>query len=229
MTELDAQVRFGFTTIFGTNPSGGGSCPLATAGTLADNVTPALNNATAIKTKYDGLAWPVESRLFDARQEVRVARDATRSRRPPRRCRPTPRPATSTSSSSPTGRRTTATTRSRSARPTPPSARCRPPSRRRSRRSSSASRRRSSTCPAAVLDAFANAGAGRADRRVRAVRPRCDRDLRPVPGRHALAHRPDRVRPPDHARADGGGGDLRGRRRDRPSRSSRAPPTRTCW
>jgi hypothetical protein len=57
LTGLDAQVRFGFTTIFGTNPAGGGSCPLLT-GTLADNVPPALNNAAAIKTKYDGLAWP---------------------------------------------------------------------------------------------------------------------------------------------------------------------------
>jgi hypothetical protein len=61
ITQLDAQVRFGFTTIFGTNPSGGGSCPVATAGTLADNVPPALNNAAAIKTKYDGLAWPIEA------------------------------------------------------------------------------------------------------------------------------------------------------------------------
>jgi len=61
LTGLDAQVRFGFTTVYGTNPSGGGSCPLATAGTLADNVPPALNNASAIKAKYDGLAWPVEA------------------------------------------------------------------------------------------------------------------------------------------------------------------------
>jgi len=61
LTGLDAQVRFGFTTVFGTNPAGGGSCTLATAGTLADNVSPALNNASAIKTKYDGLAWPVEA------------------------------------------------------------------------------------------------------------------------------------------------------------------------
>ena len=57
ITSLDAQVRFGFTTIFGTNPAGGGSCPLV-SGTLADNVAPALNNAAAIKTLYDGLAWP---------------------------------------------------------------------------------------------------------------------------------------------------------------------------
>jgi len=57
---LDDTVRLGFTTIFGTNPSGGGSCPLQTAGTLADNVPPALNNAATIKAKYDSLdtMWP---------------------------------------------------------------------------------------------------------------------------------------------------------------------------
>ena len=57
LTDLDSSVRFGFTTIFGTNPAGGGSCPLLT-GTLADNVPPALNNAAAIKAVYEGLAWP---------------------------------------------------------------------------------------------------------------------------------------------------------------------------
>jgi len=62
ITQLDAQVRFGFTTIFGTDPSNnrGGMCPLI-SGTLADNVPPALNNAAAIKAKYDALAWPIES------------------------------------------------------------------------------------------------------------------------------------------------------------------------
>ena len=62
ITQLDAQVRFGFTTIFGTDPSNnrGGMCPLIN-GTLADNVPPALNNAAAIKAKYDALAWPIES------------------------------------------------------------------------------------------------------------------------------------------------------------------------
>jgi hypothetical protein len=62
ITKLDAQVRFGFTTIFGTDPSNnrGGMCPLI-SGTLADNVPPALNNASAITAKYDSLAWPVES------------------------------------------------------------------------------------------------------------------------------------------------------------------------
>jgi hypothetical protein len=62
ITQLDAQVRFGFTTIFGTDPSNnrGGMCPLI-SGTLADNVAPALNNAAAITAKYDSLAWPAES------------------------------------------------------------------------------------------------------------------------------------------------------------------------
>ncbi len=62
ITQLDSQVRFGFTTIFGTDQSNGrgGMCPLI-SGTLADNVAPAMNNAAAIKTKYDGLAWPIES------------------------------------------------------------------------------------------------------------------------------------------------------------------------
>jgi hypothetical protein len=59
LTQLDAQVRFGFTTIYGTNPTAGGSCPLATTGALADNVPPALDNAAAIKTLYDGLTWPL--------------------------------------------------------------------------------------------------------------------------------------------------------------------------
>jgi hypothetical protein len=58
--QLQAEVRFGFTTIYGTNPSGGGACLLATTGALADNVPPKLNNATDIKTKYDALSamWP---------------------------------------------------------------------------------------------------------------------------------------------------------------------------
>jgi hypothetical protein len=62
ITKLEADVRFGFTTIFGTDQSNGrgGMCPLI-SGTLADNVAPALNNAGAIKTKYDNLAWPLEA------------------------------------------------------------------------------------------------------------------------------------------------------------------------
>jgi len=60
LTPLEADVRFGFTTIFGTNPSQGGSCALAATGALADNVPPAFNNAAAIKAKYDSLdtMWP---------------------------------------------------------------------------------------------------------------------------------------------------------------------------
>jgi hypothetical protein len=62
ITQLDAQVRFGFTTIYGTDQSNGrgGMCPLI-SGTLADNVPPKLGNAADIKTKYDNLAWPVEA------------------------------------------------------------------------------------------------------------------------------------------------------------------------
>jgi hypothetical protein len=60
MTQLDGQVRFGFSTIYGTNPVGGGSCP-SLQGMLTNNVSPALNNAGAIKTVYDGLAFPPNS------------------------------------------------------------------------------------------------------------------------------------------------------------------------
>jgi len=60
VSQLEAQVRFGFTTIYGTNPNSGGSCAVLN-GTLSDNVPPALNNAGAIKTLYDGLAWPLEA------------------------------------------------------------------------------------------------------------------------------------------------------------------------
>jgi len=57
---LDSQVRFGFTTVWGQNPAGGGSCP-SLQGMLTDNVAPALNNAATIKTKYDGLPFPMNS------------------------------------------------------------------------------------------------------------------------------------------------------------------------
>jgi len=62
ITQLDAQVRFGFTTIYGTDPSNnrGGMCPLIN-GTLADNVPPAMMNAAAIKQVYDNLVWPLEA------------------------------------------------------------------------------------------------------------------------------------------------------------------------
>ena len=54
---LESQVRFGFTTVFGTNPAHGGMCP-PVQGMLTDSVPPALNNAKAIAAKYDGLALP---------------------------------------------------------------------------------------------------------------------------------------------------------------------------
>jgi hypothetical protein len=60
MATLDSQVRFGFTTVYGTNPSGGGTCP-SLQGMLTNNVAPALNNAATIKTLYDGLAFPPNS------------------------------------------------------------------------------------------------------------------------------------------------------------------------
>ena len=57
---LDSQVRLGFTTVWGTNPAGGGMCP-SLQGMLTDNVSPALNNASAIAMKYDGLMFPPNS------------------------------------------------------------------------------------------------------------------------------------------------------------------------
>ncbi|MFL5304163.1 MAG: vWA domain-containing protein [Polyangia bacterium] len=60
LPNLDAQVRLGFTTVFGSNPMSGGSCP-SIQGMLTDNVPPALNNASNIATKYDGLAFPPNS------------------------------------------------------------------------------------------------------------------------------------------------------------------------
>ena len=60
MAQLDSQVRFGFTTIYGTNPSGGGMCP-SLQGMLTNNVAPALNNAGTIAATYDGLAFPPNS------------------------------------------------------------------------------------------------------------------------------------------------------------------------
>jgi hypothetical protein len=56
----DQQVRFGFSTIWGTNPAAGGMCP-SQQGMLTDNLPPALNNATAIMAKYDALALPPNS------------------------------------------------------------------------------------------------------------------------------------------------------------------------
>jgi hypothetical protein len=57
---LDSQVRFGFTTIYGTNPNSGGSCPVlgATAANLQNNIAPALNNAATITAAYDAIPFP---------------------------------------------------------------------------------------------------------------------------------------------------------------------------
>jgi hypothetical protein len=59
---LDAEVRFGFATIWGTDPTQGGMCPSTMNPPMTtDNVAPALNNAAAIMTKYDSLAFPPNS------------------------------------------------------------------------------------------------------------------------------------------------------------------------
>ena len=59
------------------------------------------------------------------------------------------------------------------------------------------------------------------------VRPRHDRDLRPVPGRHALEDGSDGVGPPDHARTDGDGGDVRDDGGTDQALQARAPRTQT--
>lgn len=60
ITQLDGQVRFGFQTVWGTNPQGGGMCP-SLQGMATNAVAPALNNAATIKAMYDGLAFPPNS------------------------------------------------------------------------------------------------------------------------------------------------------------------------
>jgi hypothetical protein len=60
LPQLDSQVRFGFSTVYGSNPVGGGMCP-SLQGTLTDDVKPALNNSAAIATLYDGLPFPPNS------------------------------------------------------------------------------------------------------------------------------------------------------------------------
>ena len=60
LPQLDSQVRFGFTTVFGANPASGGMCP-SLQGMLTNNVSPALNNAGTIKTLYDSLPFPPNS------------------------------------------------------------------------------------------------------------------------------------------------------------------------
>ena len=60
IVQLDSQVRFGFTTIWGTNPAQAGMCP-SLQGKLTDNVPPKLNNAGTIAATYDGLPFPPAS------------------------------------------------------------------------------------------------------------------------------------------------------------------------
>ena len=57
LTQLEGQVRFGFTTIWGTDPAHGGMCP-SLKGMQTDVVPPALNNAAAITKVYDALPLP---------------------------------------------------------------------------------------------------------------------------------------------------------------------------
>jgi hypothetical protein len=57
---LEKDVRFGFTTIWGTDPMYQGTCP-SIQGMLTDSVAPALNNAAAIMSKYDSLQFPPNS------------------------------------------------------------------------------------------------------------------------------------------------------------------------
>ncbi|HLK89764.1 MAG TPA: hypothetical protein VKZ18_07715 [Polyangia bacterium] len=72
LPQLDSQVRFGFSTIAGTNPAGGGSCP-SQQGTLTGNVAPALNNAAAIATLYDGIQFPPNSTQVGVKYESPVS------------------------------------------------------------------------------------------------------------------------------------------------------------
>jgi hypothetical protein len=60
IAQLDSQVRFGFSTVWGTNPAGGGMCP-SLQGNATDAVAPALNNAATITKLYDGLTFPPNS------------------------------------------------------------------------------------------------------------------------------------------------------------------------
>ena len=222
------QVRFGFTTIFGTNPDRAADRARCDPRHARRQRHPEADERSRHQDQIRRPRTVAEpERRDEHRQEVRVAGDVrdhgghqgAHGRHDAR--------ATSTSSSSPTDRRTSATTRSRSARPTPPSARCRPRSPRTSRRSSSVFRRRSSICPPASCRLSRTPA--RARRRCRALTAGLDhdRDLRPVPGRHAVAHRPDRVGPPDHARTDGDGGDVRDDGGSDQAVPSRTPPTQT--
>jgi hypothetical protein len=72
LPQLESQVRFGFTTVYGTNPAGGGMCS-SLQGTLTDNVNPALNNAVAIATLYDSLPFPPNSNQVGIKLESPIS------------------------------------------------------------------------------------------------------------------------------------------------------------
>jgi len=72
MSQLDAQVRFGFTSIYGTNPSAGGMCP-ALQGMLTNDISPALHNAATISALYDGLAAAPNSAQSGTKVEAPVS------------------------------------------------------------------------------------------------------------------------------------------------------------
>jgi hypothetical protein len=69
MAQLDSQVRFGFTTIYGTSPAGGGMCS-SLQGTLTDNIAPVPNNAATIASLYDGLPFPPNSTQLGVKFEA---------------------------------------------------------------------------------------------------------------------------------------------------------------
>ena len=124
IVQLDSQVRFGFTTVWGTNPADSGMCP-SLQGKLTDNVPPALNNAGTIAATYDGLPFPPTSTQpgvkFESPASESIANVATA-------LIADKIPARSTSSSSPMGSLTTATIRCQSAPSTRSSTTCRRPS-----------------------------------------------------------------------------------------------------
>ena len=75
VTQLEEDVRFGFTTIFGTEPATAGRDVPAHHGTLADNVPPALNNAGAIKTEVRRSRLAARADIIDQRKKFEIAGD----------------------------------------------------------------------------------------------------------------------------------------------------------
>ena len=72
LPQLDSQVRFGFSTVYGSNPVGGGMCP-SLQGMLTNNVSPALNNSGAIATLYDSLPFPPNSTQMGVKFESPIS------------------------------------------------------------------------------------------------------------------------------------------------------------